>query len=365
MNKTILFIIAIIFLNCQSMDLSKIRLVTEHSDEIKEKLTPSEIRILELASLAPSGHNTQPWLVKIEEPGVWLISINPACKLPAVDPMGRETLLSMGAFIENIYQAAIAPGYYAKIELLADKNQNNEIAQIILTQNNTELNEEIVKRIESRRTVKSNLKIEPILDDDINFITNSIKDSFHFYAQGTKESQIIDELEYKSNLKQAYREDAQEELADWIRWSDRDSLENRDGLNPDSFELTGIASCFVKNFYNRKSVLKENFKKYTMKKIVKMIKSHGGWLIITSDDSTPNSIIKTGRLFQQVFLRVRERNIALHPMTQPLEEKSFTTILIDELELEKTPQFILRLGYVDEYPEPKSLRKPIEKFIIF
>ena len=38
------------------------------------RLLPDEEPILHLASLAPNGHNTQPWLVKHVEPYHWIVS---------------------------------------------------------------------------------------------------------------------------------------------------------------------------------------------------------------------------------------------------------------------------------------------------
>ena len=58
---------------------------------------PADARqILFLASLAPSGHNIQPWSVRLLAPYHWVIGINPARWLPMVDPTQRETMLSMG-----------------------------------------------------------------------------------------------------------------------------------------------------------------------------------------------------------------------------------------------------------------------------
>lgn len=53
-------------------------------------LQEHEQEILYLASLAPSGHNTQPWLVKYVEPYQWIIGNDKSKWLPAVDPEQRK-----------------------------------------------------------------------------------------------------------------------------------------------------------------------------------------------------------------------------------------------------------------------------------
>lgn len=57
--------------------------------------------ILEIARYAPSVHNTQPWTIKSE--GETLrISVNPENSLKDGDPTGRETIISLGIFVEAI-----------------------------------------------------------------------------------------------------------------------------------------------------------------------------------------------------------------------------------------------------------------------
>jgi hypothetical protein len=50
-------------------------------------------------------------------------------------------------------------------------------------------------------------------------------------------------------------------------------------------------------------------------------------------------------------------------MTQPLEEKGFEEALQKELKIKGKMQFILRAGYVKNYPDPVTLRMPVERII--
>ena len=60
-----------------------------------QTLKPDEREILYLASLAPSGHNTQPWFVRYLAPYHWIVGNDRSKWLPAVDPTQRETMLSL------------------------------------------------------------------------------------------------------------------------------------------------------------------------------------------------------------------------------------------------------------------------------
>ena len=70
-----------------------------------DRLDPVSCQMLYHASLAPSGHNAQPWRVRVRTPDRWQLGVDPARRLTAVDPHDREAMLSLGAFLENLTQA--------------------------------------------------------------------------------------------------------------------------------------------------------------------------------------------------------------------------------------------------------------------
>lgn len=98
----------------------------------KISLHPDEREILYLASLAPSGHNTQPWFVKYIRPYHWIIGNDESKWLPAVDPTQRETILSIGAFIQNLEYAASHFGYACHWNIIAANNEDKDIAEVKL-----------------------------------------------------------------------------------------------------------------------------------------------------------------------------------------------------------------------------------------
>ena len=65
----------------------------------------------------------------------------------------------------------------------------------------------------------------------------------------------------------------------------------------------------------------------------------------------------------RLFLKVRPRGVALHPMTQILEEPATRTEFARSLGVGGV-QFLLRVGYVTDYPPPVSLRRPVDWFVV-
>ncbi len=59
----------------------------------------------------------------------------------------------------------------------------------------------------------------------------------------------------------------------------------------------------------------------------------------------------------------RERHIAIQPMTQYLEEKSGLKQIAAEHKQRSMPQSVLRIGYLNTYPDAVSLQRPVSWFL--
>jgi hypothetical protein len=331
-------------------------------DNRQSMLKPDEQAILYLASLAPSGHNTQPWFVQYLEPYHWIIGNDRAKWLPAVDPNQRETILSIGAFIQNLEYAAGDLGYICDWTLLAATNQADRVMEVKLRKA-VSAKEFDTAKIKNRRTVRSGFLGDVLKPEDISDLVDSEPELIHYLPTTSQESQFINQQTIAANQLQADRDPAQQELADWIRFSSIDAAKHRDGLTTASMEIEGVAGWVVRNFYGRDSVMKPDFRSRGIDQIRQEVATSAGWILITSKDNSVAALLETGRRMQRLFLKVREKSIAIHPMTQILEEASTQKILNQSIGISKPIQFILRTGYVSNYPPPVSLRRPVEGFV--
>lgn len=79
---------------------------------------PNHFRaIIEAATRAPSGHNSQPWLFTINSEDHITLAPDFTRRLPAVDADNRELFISLGCATENLYLAAAHFGYTAQAHL--------------------------------------------------------------------------------------------------------------------------------------------------------------------------------------------------------------------------------------------------------
>lgn len=321
-----------------------------------------EKEILFLASLAPSGHNTQPWFVEYLEPYHWIIGNDKSKWLPAVDPTQRETMLSIGAFIQNLEYAAASFGYVCTWNLLAKSNQDERVMEIKLSKKIMDKPFDVSK-IKNRRTIRSGFLSDVLKKEDVDFLINSEPDFIQYLPVGSKENQYLNEQTIEANRLQPYRDPAQAELADWIRFSSKDAAKYRDGLTTAGMEIEGFSGFVVRNFYGKENVMKTDFRETGLDKVKTQVSESAGWILITSKDQTVETLLETGRRMQRLFLKVREKNIAIHPMTQILEETATKETLNQSIGINENIQFILRTGYLKNYPPPVSLRRPVEWFL--
>ncbi|WP_200837013.1 Acg family FMN-binding oxidoreductase [Dyadobacter sp. 3J3] len=329
----------------------------------KTPLSPDERSILYLASLAPSGHNTQPWFVKYIEPFHWIVGNDKTKWLDGVDPTQRETMLSIGAFLQNLDYAAGNMGYDCDFVLLAASNEEENVVEVRLLKSSIRIYD--IDKIKQRRTVRSDFKNDVLKKEDVKFLISNDAEYIHFIPNTSDQCQWLREQTIEANRIQSYRDAAQKELSEWIRFSSKDAEKYHDGLTTAGMEIDGVAGWFLRNFYGKADVMKKRFRDQSIDKVSSQVAQSAGWILITSKDDSVQSLLETGKCMERLFLSVREKNIAIHPMTQILEEAVTSQKLVRSMELNQPVQFILRVGYLNDYPEPVSLRRPVERFLRF
>ena len=325
------------------------------------EMDPDAYKILYYASLAPSGHNSQPWFVKMTSSTRWIVGSDKSRWLPEVDSSNREVLLSLGAFTENLVQAANALGYVVETSVVAKDRFDSEVVLLNISKS-TEM-EIPLQRIVTRRTVKSHMLSGELKSSDVNDLKKTAEGHLYYFPAGTTHSEYMAEEALNNFIIQFDNQKAMAEAANWTRLKDEEAKKYRDGLTPDGMEITGLAGLYVRNFMNKNEVTGKTFRKKGIEKIARQIREGAGWLVITSEGNMVSDLIETGRRFQRMALTAREKMIAIHPMTQTLEEKQGQKSIKENHSETMVPQFMLRVGYLSQYPDPVTLRRPVEWFV--
>jgi hypothetical protein len=190
-----------------------------------------------------------------------------------------------------------------------------------------------------------------------------VEEQAMYVARGSKQAAFIAEAAVEAFRLQSHREDAQREFVRWLRLDRAEVMRHLDGITTDSMEINGIAGWYVNTFLSPNDFLTDTMQQKSIDATAALAKEGGGWLLLTSRGQTVPELLACGRRFQQLALAAFELGIAIHPMTQILEEKgasSLCEVLGDDSNI---PQFVLRVGYLDRYPLAAGLRRPVAWFV--
>lgn len=318
------------------------------------------------ASLAGSSHNSQPWKVEVYGKDSILVFADMTRKLPVVDPTSRELYISIGAFVENLHIAASAYGYKTDIKINhISSGFSAPVANIYLSKSEEKREDADLKEIKLRTTLRIPFDTIPIKQDDWMTLVSDDTLNIHYLSAGSEKGEYIKQKELESYSHQAKSKNAQDELASWIRFSNKEVQEKKDGLTTAGMGIKGIGGFVVRNFFKPEDSKKESFVTQGIDKTKLQTDNCGGWIVITQPSENIKSWINIGRLYQSIHLKCRKMNIGFHPMNQLIEESGFAKEANTFLGLNGQIMFIARIGYVKDYPAPVSVRRPVESFTVF
>jgi hypothetical protein len=213
-----------------------------------------------------------------------------------------------------------------------------------------------------RRTLRTGFSNVPIQPADVQRLTTGKVTYCHFLPPPSESGTYLTAATLLANQRQTARDPAQRELAHWVRW-DAAVQCHRDGLTASGMGIYGPAGWLVRHFYDSTRVLTPALQRRGLAQVANQLTTHGGWLVLTSPDESAPSLLAAGRRLARIWLRAKELNVAVHPITQVLEEAPGPAGLGQRLGLGAPVQFVLRLGYVESYDAPVSPRRPVEWFM--
>jgi nitroreductase len=319
-------------------------------------------KILYYASLAGNSHNTQPWKVKVIDDYTIEVYADTLRHLRVVDPTRRGLFISLGAFIENINLAAGSLGYYADIVIKAEKPTDTLAAIIKLSK--TEKTNFNLEDLENRKTTRTPFESKPIAEKDLKQIAENFQ-NLVFIPANSDNGKYISTKTLEAYTQQANDENAKNELAAWIRFSNADVKANRDGLTTGGMGINGFGGFMVRNFFKPADSKKQSFVDKGVDKTKAQVDNCAGWILISQTEDTPENWINTGRIYERINITCSRLGIGFHPMNQMIEEANFESEANANLSIDGRIQFVARIGYTEKQINAVSVRRSVTEFATF
>jgi nitroreductase len=330
--------------------------------------TPTEQAqfLVRYAVLAPSSHNTQPWLFNVNEDEIWVFA-DLERWLTVADPDKRELYLSLGAALENLlvaadyfglrYEVEYLPGsdsaHAATVRLSADSIQHaqkgGQASQH--AQKSDEASQQrdlrLFDAIPCRRTNRSRYQERTVPRGDLRalrevcverdvrlqFVTDSVDlDAI---------ADLVDRADRRQFVDPAYRR----ELGRWIGR----------GAFGDSWLEAKVGKVLMTYL---------NLGRLQARKDGRLLRNTPLVGVIRTKSDSRRGQIRAGQVFQRVGLLATALDIRTHPMSAPLEVPSLRRELTGLLgRPEWSSQNLFRLGYAAEVSEPPP-RRPAEAVLV-
>jgi nitroreductase len=303
--------------------------------------------LIQYALLAPSSHNTQPWLFNIRNENSIEIYADQTRWLKIADRDQREMHISIGCALENLLIAARRFGFETTANYFPQSENKNLVAVIMFSQAEKLIDDELFPFLTSRSTFHGTFLDEKIGADALSEIEKCCTENeIHLYL--TNEDKIrekVDDLIVRSDALQFADPEFRKELSYWIG----------QGAFGNSWLMAQIGSLAVAYLDLGKSTAK------TDRKVLRSAPVLG---LITSKENDHISYVKTGQVFERIYLTARKFGLGVRPMSQIVqipEHKEELRKLISQSQ--EFPQQPFLLGYA-EIPDSHTPRRNIDEVLV-
>jgi hypothetical protein len=284
-----------------------------------------------------------------------MLRSDPTRWLRMVDPSNRELLLSFGALLETIRQAAPAIGYRIEVHVVADRAAAPDVAQVDLIADRP-LSSNAPALIQSRATTRTPYLPVELAPNDIAEIVGLDRAALAFVPRKSPKGRWLAEAATEAFAQQTADDRKQAELAAWLRFSRSDIRVRRDGLTPEALGLPLISRAAWYAAFSRKQAMKPSFRRSSIKIAGKQLNGCAGFLLVTSTDRSVSSLLGAGSVYQRALLRATDLRVAHHTMSYALEEDPWRQEIDSAMQSERPIQFMVRIGQARRLARPTIRR---------
>ncbi|MCI3278243.1 Acg family FMN-binding oxidoreductase [Streptomyces cylindrosporus] len=309
-----------------------------------EKPGRAALHLARAASLAPSAHNTQPWLfVEEGHDHGFEVHLDGARRMLLTDPDGREAVIACGAALFNARLAVRHLGFRPVVDLLPQPGDSGHLARVGFAAHTPCTPEEtlLADAMVHRHTHRGRFGAEPV--------AQSLLDELHEQARVEGATfQVVDDPDQLELLADLVRTAEEAHRADFGHTVE---LARRVGpygvpveacrFHPDTTALAGRDYLGLARRY------------------VVPSRSRGGGTGTVAVLSTPydrrTDWLRAGQALQRMLLYAAAHGVMAAFHTQPLELPEPRARLRTGLTAGRHPQLVLRLGHV---PQPRTWYVP-------
>jgi len=279
------------------------------------------IKIIEAASTAPSGDNSQPWEFVVEKGIIYQYFIEGKDN-PFLNYKNGGTLLANGAALENIALASETYGFDAVIEYFPISDDHRCVAKVHFEPNGK--TQERTNGLHQRHTNRRSYTEDPIDPLIKEKLLHCIEDIGGVRVVITEDRGEIVKCAWagsRAEIAILENQELHNHLFSGVTWSKDEENKKRTGLFVKTLELNPIQELFFtlcRYWKLMRLFNKIKFAHFIAHEDAKNYATGGAYVAVLASGSTPLDFIKAGRAMERMWISLNQQNYAVHPIIASL-----------------------------------------------
>jgi nitroreductase len=317
---------------------------------------PSLRELIHYATLAASGHNTQPWRFRVSEGQVDILP-DFARRTPAVDPDDHHLFASLGCAAENLVIAARASG--RETNVLFDPAHAGTV-QCVFERTAANDTSALLDAIALRQSTRADFDGKAVSAAELRILAAAAATEGVDVVLITDRSEMdrVSELVVSGNNAQMADPAFVRELKAWLRFSPRQALEKADGLFSATTDNPALPTWLGPLMFDMAFKVETENAKYA-----RQIRSSAGVAVFLGARDDKAHWVRAGQACQRFALQATALGLKHAFVNQPVEVARLRPDLAALVGLAgRRPDIVMRFGYGAALPY--SARRPVEAVLI-
>jgi len=332
------------------------------------------LKALSYAILSPNPHNRQPWLAELVGDNEILLTCDLARRLPHTDPFDRQITIGLGCFLETLAIAAAEESYDTVIEYFPDgepieRLDDRPVAKISMRRSSTIARDPLFGFIKQRRSNKQPYDTSrPVeLNATGKLLASGKNETAVSIIQEQSVVEKFRDLTWRAHEVETYTPRTLQESIDLMRIGKSEINANPDGIDLGGFQMEMIANLGMLDRAQMADPKSAAFKQ-GLDMYYEIMQSAMGYAVIVTQDNSRQSQLNAGRTWMRLNLTATQHGVAIHPISQALQEYPEMAAIYDEFHRElnvNSPARVQMFGRIGYGPETgPSPRWEMEKSLI-
>lgn len=314
-------------------------------DRSTSNLQQKVVAALRFGILAPSTHNSQPWLFEIVGDAKVIVRFNKSSLLPAADPTNKDAYISLGCLVENIIIAAknfglrstVTPNFFSEIHKSEVTIFFEEASAPAITEEDSALFRAIPMRCNARLFFEKQRELPTEVTRGIlkqsegsnGIETHIVQDRPGIEFLATQTGAAVEEAQSKKNFRL--------EFSGIVK---NNFTTSPIGMPAFSFGITNIFSIFVPAIFRIFDVSKP------LKRVnQKAMSASSAIVVLSTFHSNFQSWLECGRILERQLLFLTSKNIFSSIHIAMAENPKYMAMLQTKIITKNIPLMIYRVGY--------------------